>query len=383
MALFMYFSALRHSFATLEENNPASYFKLFESLFSVMYKFTFMKTLWTKQHLILAWANYAHQSYWQRDECNQKIWRWLEKLPFLVALHLYFAFTCVLRLSKASTLSVSESYSNSTSTTMYSASHFFGAHWRKQIIESSKDLFDYLSIDDNSILEIVVAVFTGISICFRNLISMFSDVFILMSVLTLWRPVNDFAILMEIHDLTRVNKKIPKNGKPWPKIGIEKIFTSYAAAQIKGILDNYQALRVLSSFINQVGENVFMLYLAEAMFSYAFGFNEALLNDGILMGVSLTFYVSSFVIFVLSGDICRKVHVLKDWLYDNEEVLPLTSRQVCLTLDSISRDSVGISIGGTMTINFSRVATMSGIIITYFVIRMQSDRSAALTASDN
>lgn len=50
---------------------------------------------------------------------------------------------------------------------------------------------------------------------------------------------------------------------------------------------------------------------------------------------------------------------MKEWLYQHEKHLTITNRQLTLLLDSIENDSVGISMPGFFTLNFSLVGTVS------------------------
>jgi len=47
------------------------------------------------------------------------------------------------------------------------------------------------------------------------------------------------------------------------------------------------------------------------------------------------------------------------WLYEHEQDLPLSTRQVTLLLNSIAKESVAIEMSGVATVNFSLVGTVS------------------------
>lgn len=121
---------------------------------------------------------------------------------------------------------------------------------------------------------------------FRSVMGFFTDAFVLVTALSLWHPVIDFAMSL---------KNVCKNDQPLDSKGFNCA------------LKEYKELKELSNVINDAVQTVVFTFVIQAIFFYSTRLKEWITNTGPGTLYLSFFFVSFFLMFYFAADICKQV----------------------------------------------------------------------------
>ncbi|CAL8134442.1 unnamed protein product [Orchesella dallaii] len=217
--------------------------------------------------------------------------------------------------------------------------------------------------------------------------SYLSDVFVLIIILTLSEPVKKFTRPL-IQELERDNLEIDTTtGKDshtaaWVRKiagGNDKVILARGRTpSIVTLVARYEALKRLSFKLNYVIGTPFLFYLGEGIITYAIHFYQRLELakrsnfNPFTTTVHFLFYFTTFLVVFISSEICRHMNCFKTWLFDKRHSLNLDVNEFLFLLDSLASKVVSISAYDVVTMSYSMIGTILGLLLTFFIVHKKS-----------
>lgn len=171
----------------------------------------------------------------------------------------------------------------------------------------------FLSRNDNgeTIFEVVIIVIICVSYISKAVVAYFSDLFILIFVLTLRTPVKEFANQFKSNSTKIVFEKNTKGNEiPVSQKRISWVMAEASRAKIELAIQQYESLKALSVLINSFIGPTLLFYFGETVFTYGLHFKNSLYQGAYFMRMVVDlFYLCLIAIFCFSSDIPRQVSV--------------------------------------------------------------------------
>lgn len=155
-----------------------------------------------------------------------------------------------------------------------------------------------------SLVEGATATFTGVALASKFIMGTFSDIGLLMVVLTLWSPVIDFDKLLK----TTFDALENTTGGSAASVPIKITSSDACTTGTDFVLESYNYLRQLSKLLNEAFSSVLIPFILEGVFTYAINFSDILFLGKLSQGIVVfSFYLIFFLILQTSSRICQKV----------------------------------------------------------------------------
>ncbi|CAL8134448.1 unnamed protein product [Orchesella dallaii] len=382
--LFLYSIKVHRAFLDTTFNNHVSIFSLFAVTFSLFYKITLVKTFWVKKKTIQVILN-SFKTDPNLNDLNLSFGK--SRIESSLLCYTLFGIYCVIATTRLFTPTVgilfmdfvqpnctNDSFSNWYFSLKYQAKCILF------LLQQPCETGQVFTLPHDGILLImIVSMFLG-----RVFMSYFSDIFVLVIVLTLNEPVKKFTGPL-LNELERDNLELDTTGKDsqaWVKKmagGNDKmVLAGGMTPSIVTLVARYEALKRLSFKLNNVIGSFFLFYLSEAVITYAIHLYDRFeivkrwnLNP-LTSIVHILYYITTFFVFFISSEICRQMNFFKSWLFDKRRSLDIDMNEFHFLLDSVSSKVVSISAYDVVTMSYSMIGTILGLVLTFFIVSLTS-----------
>ncbi|CAL8126134.1 unnamed protein product [Orchesella dallaii] len=370
--LFLYTSKLRQVWrmTTLEQHR--SIFDSFEVTFSVLYRVFFIQYFWGGKRLLEeilhCLVNDPHLSFSLKSKA------FFKSVAFPYTIFGVYATVAVSRLITPASGIMGLSLMTNRSVTSFES-------WYAALkYEGKRAIFpeEFITVDDIgnngkclTWIDMLFLIFILPAFAEKAMTAYFSDLLILMHIFTLRTPVKEFVRTLK-QDFLQCQEitALPPEGK----VNLWKVKVSWRT-KAEVIILRYEALRRLATLLNEsIGATLFF-YLGETIITYAihvaadisFTLHYSNTMNAIVI---FLFYIMTIAIFCCSSDVCRQMNVFKGWLYDNRKYLNMNMNETMFMLDSLQSQSVAISACGVVTMSYSMIGTILGLLVTFFIISL-------------
>ncbi|CAL8126124.1 unnamed protein product [Orchesella dallaii] len=350
-------------------DNHSSIFSMFEVTFSCLYKFFLLKHFWDGKKKILGILN-----SFRTDPCltSLKSRNFVSNLWFLSSV---FGFCLTIALSRLIVPTGGIVSLDPHPDHMFINSL---ATWYQALKYEAKSVL----FIENLFLKMNQDSFGWVDILFMSIIipgfvtkvitAYFSDLAILMHVLTLRSPVKEFIRLLKFEISLELMENIQISSLS-RKLELCRNQISEQSMKALKLIKKYEALKRLSLQLNESLGTTLFFYLGETIITYAIHFH-ILFNSfygNALFGYAIAiFYGMTFSVFFCSSEICRQMNLFKTWLFDKRNILKMDVNESIFLLNALESKSVGISACDVVTISYSMLGTVLGLLVTFFVISL-------------
>ncbi|CAL8089698.1 unnamed protein product [Orchesella dallaii] len=302
LGMFLYATALRHATKGMSIGTAVTYFRLFENVFSFVYKLLIVKSIWIKRSTLLQVLNFPSQIHKPETVLNCiKI----ESTKFLKYFCTANATIALLRLINPTTFPLSQIPEN-----IDSENGFFLGWYKSLVNESNYVFFQYSPYEHQfppnltySSFEVVSAGITLFSLLCKFIMGTYVDLYMFMNILTLWSRVTRFTNLMRSTSLV-IDALGSEEIEPTSKFGKWEI----RKAEVEKVVVYYQSLQQLSKLINDAIGEALIPFIGEGIFTYAINLKDVLFLGTLSRGVVVcVFYSVFFMTLMASSSICRQV----------------------------------------------------------------------------
>ncbi|CAL8134440.1 unnamed protein product [Orchesella dallaii] len=390
--LFLYCVKVQRALVDATFENHISIFTLFEMIFSLLYKITLVKTFWVKKETIQGILNSFNTDLNLNALSSSCRNSWIESLLFCNILLGFYSVIAITRLFVSNVGVLFMTYVPSNYKTVSFSTWYFNLKYEAKctILLQQPCVADmhfreagqvFTLPQDGILLTIIIFIFLS-----RSFMAYLSDVFVLMIILTLSEPVKKFTRPL-VKELERENMGIVTTSKDshvadWVRKitgrNDKMVLPRCMSPSINTLVERYEALKRLSFKLNNVVGAPFLFYLGEAVITYAIHLYDRLelakrsdMNP-VTTVVHFLFYVTTFLIFFTSSEICRQMNFFKSWLFDKRRSLNLDMNEFFFLLDSLASKVVSISAFDVVTMSYSMIGTFLGLILTFFIVSLTS-----------
>jgi len=233
-----------------------------------------VKAIWTRERVLLKIVNFSRIGYAKSRLLESRIF-----ITTLCTISLGIAFTRLLNVPSAKPLGMMDSLEITETGLLNDFRHNL---W----VETKYMFFVKNGIEQSSQIGLMLQSLTALALVCKFIMGGFSDLFILMNVLTLHNRVGQFEEILDAK---------------YPDVKLQKL-------QIDMVLTNYEALQELAKLINKSVGDVFIYFIGEGIFAYAMALRDILGLETVGRAVVLGFYDAIVVwILIAAASICRKV----------------------------------------------------------------------------
>lgn len=174
----------------------------------------------------------------------------------------------------------------------------FGLEYSGGLATILKDTFG-----DSEFPEVVLISFYMITFASKVLLGLFADLLILSHILTLLFPVQCFIESLQSGKYSDYLGECAKGNK-WEKWRV----ASGKQDEVAAVLQQYGALRGLSAALSESIGWSLVLYMVETIHTYGLHFHSSIFSNCFLLQlVGCLFYALTFLIYISSAEVSRKV----------------------------------------------------------------------------
>ncbi|XP_035704745.1 uncharacterized protein LOC118434715 [Folsomia candida] len=367
LLMFQYFSECRQlPFSSLNpKTHPGIYFLIFDDVTDFIYKGVTILVLWVKKDKFYKVITFITDS----GSRNLEVFRLNRALPQRLAIILYGYYTVL------AVLSTFLGFANASSPTVSRFWRTYLGIGRYNFFLSGASNFAQSS-EISSPKEIAFASMALVGMIFRQFFSIFADGLVLAACATLWWSARNLAHIVR-KDITLIELQMEQQKLRKNKIYFESEYVFCPENTLK----EFDALRTLSSLMNKAISAIVLCYVTEALFYYSTGLNAIFLAKDWLRRVrSITFFLNMVGILFMSGDTCRQVNRMAEWISAikkksslNLNAIPiLDSDESTVLLNELKNRSISIT-GHIFVMDYNAVFSIIGTMVTYFIIFLSSD----------
>ncbi|CAL8086585.1 unnamed protein product [Orchesella dallaii] len=354
MVLIRYGVEIRRAYQSIKPSDPVGFFRLIETTSSFLCKFI------------------AFYYFWRKREVFSRIVKFLDNIelpaynPCKIQSTFFASTICIFYLIISAVIFLFDSQAVETAGWSIQG-------WFRRMLEEARYSY-FLSSDANpnsnfepiSEFDIFISAVTAISIMFRLIVGFYMDLCILFCVLSLWTPVAGYCRI--------INEAIEPNESG------EVVQSHPLKRRINemGVIEQFKVLKHLSQLVSNAIGGLLLPAISEIAFGYALDFDNLIVSQDIVYKCkTLLFYLSTLTTLILAAEVCRKISCVKEWLCVHEDELSLSPNELMVVLDDIAQNEMGVSAGGRFIINYSFLGTMVTVLVTFLIIRIQSEVMAS------